>query len=93
MSTNSLGDEYDSEAYDTPPGEAYREIIRDKDAEIARLKAELDSSRKLCQIWIDKSARQDSLITKLCAALEESDPFDRDDAYDLLQRARREATQ
>ena len=55
------------------------------------LKAELEQSRRLCQVWIDKSARQDKLITELCDALAESDPFDRDIANSLIQRAREAA--
>lgn len=66
--------------------------IKAKDAEIERLKAELQQSRKLCQIWIDKSAGETKLITELADALESIPATSHWDwSVKLIQRAR-EAT-
>jgi uncharacterized coiled-coil protein SlyX len=51
--------------------DAESQLLAEKDAEIERLRGELEASRNLCQVWIDKSARQDQIITELCDALEE----------------------
>lgn len=72
--------------------DAESQLLADKDAEIERLKGELEASRRLCQVWIDKSTGQDTLIIELADALVRVNynwPNDYD--ADLLQRAR-EAT-
>jgi hydrogenase maturation factor HypF (carbamoyltransferase family) len=61
-------------------------------AEIERLKVEIEGSRRLCQVWIDKSSKQDKLITELAAALEiYGTMYPGTPLKELIQRAR-EAT-
>jgi len=67
-------------------------MFQEKDAEIERLKAELLASRKLCQVWIDKSAKQDKLITVLADALERIPVVLTPPDRELVQRAK-EATE
>lgn len=55
--------------------------------EVQRLKEENEVTVRVCNENTDLK----KLVTELCEALDQSNPFDRDDAFDLIQRAR-EAT-
>jgi hypothetical protein len=78
-----------SDIQDEAYSEAMDEIKR-KDAEIDRLKASLDASRKLLQIWIDKSANQTQLLTRAAYALSKvMHPCD--EVHDIIKKLREAA--
>jgi hypothetical protein len=82
-------------SYDQHPWEREDEEIRQafaqKDAEIERLK---DQGLRVTELYgaaVETLVERDKLITELCDALTESDPYTYHGSSDLLQRAR-EAT-
>ncbi len=67
----------------------YYDQLAYKDAEIEQLSAELGHSRKLCQIWIDKSDAQNERLSNIIRATE----VERDAADKVANNLRTEIEQ
>src|SRR5258708_3967522 len=56
----------------------------DMKAQIEQLKAELEQLRKLCQVWIDQSAKSGTLIAELADALDKIGQGNSSEAIDRI---------